>query len=95
MHAGEFDDILNRNSSNSTDGSEPEEEIRITYSDVRGSLELGSNGSLPKDKYSILLNIENLTVQTPGSKATLIRDLSLVINQKEHLLVSKPICNVS
>ena len=42
---------------------------------------------MPKDKYKKLLDIENLTLRTP-SKATLVRDLSLVINEKDHLLVS-------
>lgn len=42
---------------------------------------------MPKDKYTKLLDIENLTLRTP-SKATLVRDLSLVINEKDHLLVS-------
>lgn len=39
-----------------------------------------------------LLDIENLTLQTPRSKATLVRDLSLVVNNKDHLLVSELVC---
>lgn len=42
---------------------------------------------MPINKQQKLLDIENLTVQTP-SGATLVRDLSLVINNNEHLLVS-------
>lgn len=34
--------------------------------------------------------MESLTVQTPGSNSVLVKDLSMVINQSEHLLVSEP-----
>ena len=84
-YAGEFDDILDRSSSKSV--SDPSEEIRVVYHSVRSSPVLESNGSMPKDVHQTLLDIENLTLQTP-SKATLVRDLSLVINEKDHLLVS-------
>ncbi|XP_030964624.1 ABC transporter D family member 2, chloroplastic [Quercus lobata] len=81
---GEFDDILDSSSSKSL--SDPSEEICLVYNSVRSSPVLESNGSMPKDK---LLDIENLTLRTP-SKATLVRDLSLVINEKDHLLVTGP-----
>ncbi|XP_059454003.1 ABC transporter D family member 2, chloroplastic isoform X1 [Corylus avellana] len=84
---GEFDDILDRSSSKSV--SDPSEEIRVVYHSVRSSPVLDSNGSMTKDVHQKLLDIENLTLQTP-SKATLVRDLSLVINEKDHLLVMGP-----
>ncbi|KAL4597593.1 hypothetical protein ACB092_11G001600 [Castanea dentata] len=84
---GEFDDILDSSSSKSL--SDPSEEICLVYNSVRSSPVLESNGSMPKDKYKKLLDIENLTLRTP-SKATLVRDLSLVINEKDHLLVTGP-----
>ena len=84
-YAGEFDDILDSSSSKSL--SDPSEEIRLVYNNVRSSPALESNGSMPKEKNKELLDLENLTLQTP-SKATLVRDLSLVINEKDHLLVS-------
>lgn len=84
---GEFDDILDSSSSKSP--SDNSEEIRLVYDNVRSSPALESNGSMPKDKNKELLDLENLTLQTP-SKATLVRDLSLVINEKDHLLVTGP-----
>lgn len=84
-HAGEFDDVLDRSTSKSV--SDPSEEIRIVYHSVRSSPVLESNGSMPKDVHQKLLDVENLTLQTPN-KATLVRDISLVIDEKDHLLVS-------
>ncbi|XP_043810989.1 ABC transporter D family member 2, chloroplastic-like, partial [Manihot esculenta] len=85
---GEFDDVLD--SSISKHLSELSEEISLSYCNFRNSLVLESNGSVPVDNCQKLLSIENLTLQTPTSKATLIRDLSLVINEKDHLLVTGP-----
>ncbi|XP_062158233.1 ABC transporter D family member 2, chloroplastic [Alnus glutinosa] len=84
---GEFDDVLDRSTSKSV--SDPLEEIRIVYHSVRSSHALESNGSMPKDVHQKLLDLENLTLQTPN-KATLVRDLSLAINEKDHLLVMGP-----
>lgn len=86
---GEFEDVL-ESSSSTKSLSEPLEEIRIEYSSSGGSPELESNGSVPVGKSHKLLDIENLTVRTPGSNSTLVRDLSLVVNHKEHLLVTGP-----
>lgn len=86
MHAGEFDDFLDCSSSKFF--SDPIEEIHVVYCNIKSSVEWETNGMLPTDKCLKLLEIENLTVQTPSSKATLVRDLSMVINQNEHLLVS-------
>ncbi|KAG2664358.1 hypothetical protein I3760_16G078600 [Carya illinoinensis] len=82
---GEFDDILDRSSKLV---SEPSEKIQLVYHSVSSHV-LESNGSMPKDKHKRLLDIENLTVQTP-SKATLVRDLKLVVNEMDHLLVTGP-----
>ncbi|KAF3448823.1 hypothetical protein FNV43_RR09536 [Rhamnella rubrinervis] len=85
---GEFDDVLDCSSSKFL--SDPIEEIHLVYCNIKNLDELDSNGMMPTDKCQKLLDVENLTVQTPASKATLVRDLSLVIKQKEHLLVTGP-----
>lgn len=89
LYAGEFDDILDRSSKLV---SEPAEEIQLVYHSVSSHV-LESNGSMPKDKHKRLLDIENLTVQTP-SKATLVRDLKLVVDEMDHLLVSEVFLNL-
>ncbi|KAI8006962.1 hypothetical protein LOK49_LG07G03710 [Camellia lanceoleosa] len=85
---GEFDDVLD--SSSSKHFSDPLEEIRLIYCNVKFSTSLQSNGSIILDNRQKLLDIENLTLQTPSSKATLVRDLSLKIYEKDHLLVTGP-----
>lgn len=85
IYAGEFDDVLDSRSSDSV--SDPSEEICLEYHRVRRSPVLDSNGSMTKDSCKKLLDIENLTLQTP-SKATLVKDLKLMVNEKDHLLVS-------
>ncbi|KAJ7949053.1 ABC transporter D family protein [Quillaja saponaria] len=82
---GEFDDVLD--SSSSTSLSNPLEEICVTYKKVKYTPVLESNGSTPPENCGTLLEIDNLTLKTP-SKAILVRDLSLVINDKDHLLVT-------
>lgn len=84
IYAGEFDDVLDRSSKLV---SEPSEEIQLVYHSISSHV-LESNGSMPKDKHQRLLDIENLTLQTP-SKATLVRDLKLVVSEMDHLLVSE------
>ncbi|KAM5586951.1 ABC transporter D family member 2, chloroplastic [Rosa sericea] len=83
---GEFDDYLDICSQRHSD---PAEGISLTYSNVKTLAELEPNGSIPIDKQQKLLDIENLTVKTP-SNTTLVRDLSLVINNNENLLVTGP-----
>ncbi|KAF9674504.1 hypothetical protein SADUNF_Sadunf10G0134100 [Salix dunnii] len=73
---GEFDDVLDSSSSKCLSSSV--EEISLTYCNERSSLLLESNGSVLIDRCQKVLDVENLTLQTPTSKATLIRDLSLV-----------------
>ncbi|TKY49481.1 ABC transporter D family member 2 [Spatholobus suberectus] len=84
---GEFDDVLDRSSSNSL--TDTLEDIHITYKDFRSSSALESNGSTPPEKYATLLEIEDLILKTP-SESTLIRDLSLTIKEKDNLLVIGP-----
>ncbi|CAJ1958285.1 unnamed protein product [Sphenostylis stenocarpa] len=84
---GEFDDVLDRSSSNSL--TDTLEDIRITYKDFRSSSALESNGSTPPEKFGTLLEVEDLILKTP-SESTLIRDLSLTIKEKDNLLVMGP-----
>ncbi|CAL0310851.1 unnamed protein product [Lupinus luteus] len=84
---GEFDDVLDRSSSKSL--SDTLEDIRISYNNFRSSSVLESNGSMPAEKYETLLEVENLTLKTPCA-STLIRDLSLMIKDKDNLLVMGP-----
>ncbi|XP_068499300.1 ABC transporter D family member 2, chloroplastic-like isoform X4 [Phaseolus vulgaris] len=84
---GEFDDVLDRSSSNSP--SDTLEDIQIIYKYFRSSSALESNGSTPLEKYATLLEIEDLTLNTPNA-STLVRDLSLMIKEKDNLLVIGP-----
>lgn len=88
IYPGEFDDILD-NSSSSKSLSDTLEEIVIMYKNFESSSLLESNGSTPPEKCETLLEIENLTLKTP-SEATLVRNLSLTIREKDNLLVSNP-----
>ncbi|XP_077251029.1 ABC transporter family protein [Tasmannia lanceolata] len=85
---GEFDDVLDSGDSSSV--FDPLQEISVLYSDANITSSLQSNGSIPTEEGRRLLEIENLTLQTPKSKTTLIRDLSLEINNGDHLLVIGP-----
>lgn len=51
---------------------------------------LESNGTMVLDKRKKLLEIENLTLGAPNG-ATLVRDLALTVEEKEHLLVCETI----
>ncbi|KAK4802904.1 hypothetical protein SAY86_001107 [Trapa natans] len=84
---GEFENILD-NESNYASGTS--EEISLVYSCTDDSPSLEANGTVSKDKPQNLLVIENLTLQTPTSRAILIRDLSVQVNCREHLLVTGP-----
>ncbi len=42
-----------------------------------------------------LLRLDHVTLKTPQNEATLLRDLSLVVNRGEHLLVSSNSHSVS
>lgn len=86
-YAGEFNDVLDGSGSKQLYDSP--EEINLIYCNVKSSSLLESSGSVLSDHCQKLLHIENLTLQTPINKAVLLMDLSLVINCKEHLLVSE------
>ncbi|XP_062093029.1 ABC transporter D family member 2, chloroplastic [Humulus lupulus] len=87
---GEFEDVLD-SSGSSNSISDPVEEIHLAYCcRTGGSPNLALNGSVPVHKCQKLLGVEGLTVQTPGSQSTLVKDLSFVINHKEHLLITGP-----
>ncbi|KAI7735598.1 hypothetical protein M8C21_030761 [Ambrosia artemisiifolia] len=81
---GEFDDILDTTSSD--DPVEALDEIQLTYINVKDATFQPKN-SLDAQK---LLEIENLTVLTPTTKALLINDLSLTVCNNEHLLITGP-----
>ncbi|XP_022856883.1 ABC transporter D family member 2, chloroplastic-like isoform X1 [Olea europaea var. sylvestris] len=83
---GEFDDVL---SSDTRNDGESMEEIEREYCSTNSFSALNSNGSMPLAVSVKLLSIEHLTLLTP-SKATLIKDLSLEICEKENLLVTGP-----
>ncbi|KAK6947231.1 ABC transporter type 1, transmembrane domain [Dillenia turbinata] len=83
---GDFDDFLENSGSRSS--FENPEEISLLYCSIEEPDLLVSNGSLPLEKSQKILSIENLTLKTPRSKATLIRDLSLEINENDHLLIT-------
>lgn len=85
--AGEFDDVLD--SSNKKGHDDSKEKIQLSFCLISCSNGLHSNGSIPLSKRVKLLHVEHLTVQTP-SEATLIKDLSFEIFEKDHLLVTGP-----
>ncbi|KAL3322522.1 hypothetical protein AABB24_039899 [Solanum stoloniferum] len=84
---GEFDDVLDSNSKRGDQDSK--EKIQLNFCLISSSNGLHSNGSMPLSKRVKLLHVEHLTVQTP-SEATLIKDLSFEIFEKDHLLVTGP-----
>lgn len=86
---GEFDDILDDNESYITE-HESNDEVNILFIDNKDPSLLVSNGYVPQVERHQLLKIQNLTLQTPRRKNILITDLSLEINEKDHLLVMGP-----
>ncbi|MCD7456414.1 Canalicular multispecific organic anion transporter 1 [Datura stramonium] len=84
---GEFDDVLD--SSNRKGHHDSKEEIQLSFFLISCSNGIHSNGYMPLSKHVKLLHVEHLTVQTP-SEATLIKDLSFEIFDKDHLLVTGP-----
>ncbi|XP_047312050.1 ABC transporter D family member 2, chloroplastic [Impatiens glandulifera] len=83
---GEFDDVLD--GSSSRNGSDAPEEIHTSYCNMKSETSSETNGSL--DTNQALLNIESLTLQAPRSETTLLRDFSITIYEKDHLLVTGP-----
>lgn len=85
---GEFDDVLDSSSFNYP--LEPSEGIHLIYSNAKHSTVLKSVLDVNLDKCRKLLDVESLTLQTPTSKAMLVRDLSFEIYENENLLVTGP-----
>ncbi|XP_030534484.1 ABC transporter D family member 2, chloroplastic isoform X2 [Rhodamnia argentea] len=83
---GEFDDILDGSTSKYADDST--QHIHLICHHVHPGFEC--NGPVTMDMFQKLLHIENLTLQTPTSKTTLIKELSLQINCNDSLLVMGP-----
>ncbi|KAF8036663.1 hypothetical protein BT93_C2402 [Corymbia citriodora subsp. variegata] len=83
---GEFDDILDSSTSKYADDST--QHIHLICRNVCPGFE--GNGPVSMDKFQKLLDIDNLTLQTPTSKTTLIKELSLQINCNDSLLIMGP-----
>lgn len=86
---GEFDDVLD-GTQFYTHEYDITEKINILLQDDEIPTSLGSNGSVPQSGCHKLLEIQNLTLQTPRSGNILITDLSLDISDQDHLLVVGP-----
>ncbi|KAJ0230407.1 ABC transporter type 1 [Hirschfeldia incana] len=82
---GEFDDLLDN--SIIRDPSHTMDEIELTYQSAGRSSLLDSNGSVQNQK---LLEIEELTLQTPTNGTTLVHNLIADIYDKDHLLIMGP-----
>ncbi|KAL2896587.1 ABC transporter D family member 2 chloroplastic [Bienertia sinuspersici] len=87
---GEFDDLLDNNSSeNLTDSTA---NVSVVYQNVNATTNqtlLDSNGPLTAESCKKLVDLENLTLVTP-EKATILMDLTLSIHEKDHLLIAGP-----
>ncbi|KAJ4918031.1 hypothetical protein Rs2_03581 [Raphanus sativus] len=82
---GEFDDLLDNNITR--DPSHTMDEIELTY---QSSSLLDSNGSVESRQNQKLLEIEELTLQTPTNGTTLVHNLTADIYDKDHLLIMGP-----
>ncbi|CAH8306279.1 unnamed protein product [Eruca vesicaria subsp. sativa] len=85
---GEFDDLLDNNITR--DPSHAMDEIELTYQSAGSSSWLDSNGSVPSRQKQKLLEIEELTLQTPTNGTTLVHNLIADIYDKDHLLIMGP-----
>uniref|UniRef100_A0A1D1Z8Q0 ABC transporter D family member 2, chloroplastic n=2 Tax=Anthurium amnicola TaxID=1678845 RepID=A0A1D1Z8Q0_9ARAE len=87
---GEFDDVLD--GTHSSYLLEPASTLEISFlpNNIKNPSLFPSNGSIPLAECNKLLEIQNLTLQTPKSGRILVSDLTLVINNKDHLLVMGP-----
>ncbi|KNA06457.1 hypothetical protein SOVF_180880 [Spinacia oleracea] len=86
---GEFDDLLDNNSSeNLTDSSS---NVYVVYENVTTPTNptLDSNGSLTEGSSKKLVDLEHLTLVTP-EKSTILMDLTLSIYEKDNLLINGP-----
>ncbi|ERN20070.1 ABC transporter D family member 2, chloroplastic isoform X1 [Amborella trichopoda] len=85
---GEFNDVLDDTGTSYSSGAM--QEISISYANERQSHSLQSNGAILVEERHKLLEIKQLTLQTPRINVTLVRDLSLVVHSREHLLIMGP-----
>ncbi|KAH9612579.1 hypothetical protein KSS87_001776 [Heliosperma pusillum] len=86
---GEFDDLLDGTSS---EDAESVNNVSIVHDNVECPTSLAcldSNGSGISQNSKTLVYLENLTLVTPEN-ATIIADLTLSINEKDHLLITGP-----
>lgn len=86
LHIGEFDDVLDAGFSEDLK-SDVSEEIITEHTDLCVVSSSDCNGSIAKYECQKLLEVCNLTLQTPRSGNILIKELSFVINEGDHLLV--------
>lgn len=86
LHIGEFDDVLDAGFSDNSK-SDVSEEIIIEHADLCVAPFSDCNGSIAQHECRKLLEVCNLTLQTPRSRNILIKDLSFVINEGDNLLV--------
>ncbi|KMT17661.1 hypothetical protein BVRB_2g036070 [Beta vulgaris subsp. vulgaris] len=86
---GEFDDLLDNISSE--DLTDSTGRISVVYYNVSSTNQttLDSNGSLTVQSRKKLVDLENLTLVT-AEKAAILADLTLTINEKDHLLITGP-----
>lgn len=87
---GEFDDVLDAGFSPKDLNSDDSSEIFIQHSILFVSSSFDGNGSVVQSECQKLLEICNLTLQTPRNGNVLIKDLSFVINEGDHLLIMGP-----
>ncbi|KAH9330447.1 hypothetical protein KI387_002555, partial [Taxus chinensis] len=87
---GEFSDILDQSNSQVIEDSKPQINILKSGMDYSGTSGSESNGAATFQVLPQILEIENLTLQTPQYSMTLIEDLSLVVNKGDHLLIMGP-----
>ncbi|KAL9266548.1 ABC transporter D family member 2, chloroplastic-like protein [Drosera capensis] len=84
---GEFDDVLDGNTS-SNGMPNTEEKLQVSYCSMNPTLP-DSNGYIGLIVPKKLVDIENLTLETPVGEV-LVKNLSLEIKQNCHLLVTGP-----
>ncbi|KAG0462795.1 hypothetical protein HPP92_021271 [Vanilla planifolia] len=87
---GEFDDALDGNFSQDNSTSDDSAGIKVQLMNLWLPCALECNGSVHQLDTGRLLEVCNLTLQTPSSDNILIEDLSFKINDRDHLLIVGP-----
>lgn len=87
---GEFDDVLD--GTHEMYPSESERNVKLSFlcNSAENLIRQLSNGHAPAVEHQKLLEIQNLTLETPRSRRILISDLSLEIDCMDHLLIMGP-----